>query len=120
MAVDYKDLGGRIKAKREEHGMSQAELAGKVQLSIQHISNVENARSRIGLEKLVDIANVLDCSLDELICGSIRMGRTVYNSEIAELIEDFSETELRVLPEFLKDIKYFYRLMERNIRKENE
>lgn len=120
MAVDYRDLGIRIRTKREESGMSQAELAGKAQLSTQHISNVENARSRIGLEKLVDIANILDCSLDELICGSIKKGRSVYNSEIAELIEDFSDTELRVLPEFLKNMNYFYKLMEKNIRKENE
>ncbi|MGN0377726.1 MAG: helix-turn-helix domain-containing protein [Suilimivivens sp.] len=120
MAVDYRDLGGRIRAKREEKGMSQAELAGKAQLSTQHISNVENARSKVGLEKLVDIANILNCSLDELVCGSLRRGRTVYNSEIAEIIEDFSDTELRVLPEFLKHMKYVYNLMESDIRKENE
>lgn len=120
MAVDYQDLGKRIRNKREENRLSQAELAGKAQLSTQHISNVENARSRIGLEKLVDIANILNCSLDELVCGSIKKGRTVYNSEIAELLEDFSDTELRVLPDFLRNMNYFYKLMERNIRKDNE
>lgn len=120
MAVDYKDLGSRIRMKREENGMSQAELAGKAQLSTQHVSNVENARSKIGLEKLVDIANILDCSLDELVCGSVKSGRTVYNSEIAEMIEDFSDTEMRVLPEFLRTLNYFYKSMEKDIRKENE
>lgn len=120
VAVDYKDLGSRIRMKREENGMSQAELAGKAQLSTQHVSNVENARSKIGLEKLVDIANILDCSLDELVCGSVKSGRTVYNSEIAEMIEDFSDTEMRVLPEFLRTLNYFYKSMEKDIRKENE
>lgn len=120
MAIDYRDLGSRIREKREEKGISQAELAGKAQLSTQHMSNVENAKSRIGLEKLVDIANILECSLDELVCGSLRSGRTVYHNEIAEMIEDFSDTELRVLPEFLKHMKYVYNLMENDIRKENE
>lgn len=112
MAVDYKDLGMRIRKKREACGMSQAELAGKAQLSTQHISNVENARSKVGLEKLVEISNVLNCSLDELICGSLKKGRTVYNSEIAEIIEDFSDNELRVLPSFLRSVNYLYKLMQ--------
>jgi transcriptional regulator with XRE-family HTH domain len=120
MAVDYKDLGSRIRIKREEKGMSQAELAGKAQISTQHVSNVENARSKIGLEKLVDIANVLDCSLDELVCGSIRRGRTIYHDEIAEMLEDFSDTEIRSLPDFLRVLQYTYRMMESSIRKENE
>lgn len=100
--------------------MSQAELASKAQLSTQHISNVENARSKIGLEKLVDIANVLDSSLDELVCGSIKTGRTVYHNEIQELIEDFTDTELRMLPDILKNLNYIYKLIEMNIREENE
>lgn len=120
MAVDYKDLGSRIRNKREEHRMSQAELAGKAQLSTQHISNVENAKSKIGLEKLVDIANVLDCSLDELACGSVKSGRTVYNSEIAEMIEDLSDTQRRALPQFLKDFNYLYRLIEIEYKRQNE
>ena len=120
MAVDYRDLGNRIRSKREIKKMSQAELASKAQLSTQHISNVENARSKIGLEKLVDIANVLDSSLDELVCGSIKTGRTVYHNEIQELIEDFTDTELRMLPGILKNLNYIYKLIEMNIREENE
>ncbi|MBD5394199.1 MAG: helix-turn-helix transcriptional regulator [Lachnospiraceae bacterium] len=120
VAVDYKDLGSRIRIKRKEHKMSQEELAGKAQLSTQHISNVENARSKIGLEKLVDIANVLDCSLDELACGSVNSGRTVYNREIAEMIEDFSDTQRRALPKFLRDFNYLYKLMEIEYEKQNE
>lgn len=100
--------------------MSQAELASKAQLSTQHISNVENAKSKIGLEKLVDIANILDCSLDELVCGSLNAGRTVYHNEIQEMIEGFTDTELRTLPDLLKYISYIYKLMEVTIREEND
>lgn len=120
MAIDYKDLGARIKRKREMAKMSQADLAAMTQLSTQHISNVENARSKVGLEKLVEIANVLGCSLDELVCGSVKNSKTVYISEIAESLEDFSDTEIRVLPELLKYYNYVYRLLENAINEENE
>lgn len=120
VAVDYRDLGSRIRSKRERKRMSQAELASKAHLSTQHVSNVENAKSKIGLEKLVDIANILDCSLDELVCGSIKTGRTVYHNEIQEMIEDFTDTEIRMLPDILKNIKYIYKVMEMTVREEDE
>lgn len=106
MSVDYKDLGSRIKRKRENLGMSQAELADMSDLSTQHISNVENARSKIGLDKLVTVANVLNCSIDELLCGSMRVSRAVYSEEIAAIINTFTDEEVRALPEALKYFNY--------------
>lgn len=120
MAINYKDLGKRIKAKREERKMSQTELAEKAQLSTQHVSNVENARSKVGLEKLIDICNALDCSVEEVVCGSTKSGRVVYHNEIAEIIEDFSDVQLRASLQFLRDIQYFYKLAESDMKRENQ
>ncbi len=118
--VDYKDLGIRIKKKREGKSMSQAELAARTDLSTQHISNVENARSKIGLEKLVRIADALECSVDELLCGSMKTGsRSVYSDEIAGILEDFSNTEMKVLPELLKYYSYVFKLLKDDLE-ENE
>ena len=50
----------------------------------------------------------------------MKIAKTVYISEIAEKIEDFSDTELRVLPEFLKHFNYMYKLMENTMKKDNE
>ena len=121
MSVNYIDLGVRIKRRREELKMSQAELASQADLSTQHISNVENARSKIGLDKLVTISNVLDCSVDELLCGSMKTGsRSVYSDEIADIIEDFSDTEMRTLPEFLRYYTYIYKLLKQNLDENRE
>ncbi len=121
MSVDYSDLGIRIKRRREELKMSQAELASRAELSTQHISNVENARSKIGLDKLVTISNVLECSVDELLCGSMRTGgRPVYNDEIAGIIDDFSDTEMRILPEFLRNYSYIYKLLKQDFDENRE
>ncbi len=115
MKVDYRDLGLRIKKKREGLKLSQAELASRVGLSTQHISNVENARSKIGLEKLVMIANALGCSVDELLCGSMKTGsKSIYSEEIADILEDFSDVEMRVLPVFLRNYSYIYKLLKQS------
>lgn len=116
MKINYNDLGARIRRRREELNMSQAELASRTNLSTQHISNVENAKTRIGLEKLIAITNVLNCSADELLCGSLRTGsRAVYSDEISAIIEDFSDTEIRALPEFLRNYNYIYQLLKHNM-----
>lgn len=120
LAIDYRDLGKRIKRAREKKRLSQADLAAKVQLSTQHISNVENAKSKIGLEKLVSIANTLDTTVDEFLCGSVRKSRSIYNNEIAEILEDFSDTELKVLPEFLRTYNSTYRMLKHNLEEKTE
>lgn len=120
MAVDYKDIGARIRKKREDCKMSQAELAEKAGLSTQHISNVENTKSKVSLEKLLTISNVLNCSLDELVCGSMKKSKSVYQSEIAEMLEDFSDVEMRVLPEFMKNLNYAYRLLKSSMEEDSE
>lgn len=71
MAVNYFDLGRQIKEKRKSKQISQADLAAMAEMSTQHLCNIENARTKVSLDKLIRIANVLECSVDELICESL-------------------------------------------------
>lgn len=88
MTVNYEDLGKRIRRKRSENHISQAALAEMIQVSVQHMSNVENAKTKASLETVIEIANALDCSLDELVCGSLKkQSRQIYQDEVALLLE---------------------------------
>ena len=78
MSVDYVKLGARVRMRRENLRMSQAELASAVGISIQHVSNIENAKTKVSLERIVDIANVLGCSVDELLCDSMVQSKVIY------------------------------------------
>lgn len=117
MPVDYVKLGARVKRRREKARMSQAELASATDLSTQHISNIENAKTKVSLEKVVDIANVLDCSVDELLCDSVVKSKVIYVNEVAGLIESFSDVEMRALPEFLRSYSHFSKLLENYIQR---
>lgn len=99
--------------------MSQAELASAAELSTQHISNIENAKTKVSLEKLVDIANILDCTVDEFLCDSIIKARVIYVNEVAEMIETFSNAEIRALPEFLRSYHYFGKLLQKEIQQKD-
>ena len=116
MPVDYVKLGARVKGRREKARMSQAELASATELSTQHISNIENAKTKVSLEKVVDIANVLNCSVDELLCDSVVKAKVIYINEVAGLIESFSDVEMRALPEFLRSYSHFSKVLENSIQ----
>lgn len=119
MPVDYVKLGARIRARREKARMSQAELASAADISTQHISNIENAKTKVSLERIVDIANVLDCSVDELLCDSLVKAKVIYINEVAGLIESFSDVEMRALPEFLRSYSHFSKLLENYIQRKD-
>lgn len=118
MTVNYEDLGRRIKKKRSESNISQATLAEMIHVSVQHMSNVENAKTKASLETVVEIANVLDCSVDELVCGSLqRQSRQIYQDEVALLLEMMPDSELQIMPDVLKNVDYIYRAGEKSAQK---
>lgn len=119
MPINYEDLGRRVKQRREAAGMSQIDLAGHAELSTQHISNIENAKTKVSLEKLVDIANVLQASVDELICGSLTQAKVIYYNEVAGEIENMTNAELKALPEFLRSFSYLRKLLENKLKEDN-
>ena len=118
MAIDYRDLGIRVRTKRKTMKLSQAELAEKVDLSVQHISNIENARTKVGLEKLVDISNALDSSVDEFLCESVNKSREVYDGEIYAILERFDDTKLRMVPELLRYYESLVTKLEKKMKQE--
>ena len=117
MTVNYEDLGKRIRRKRSENHISQAALAEMIQVSVQHMSNVENAKTKASLETVIEIANALDCSLDELVCGSLK--KQIYQDEVALLLEVMPDSELKIMPDVLKNIDYIYRTGVKSAQKEN-
>ena len=104
--IDYSDLGKRIQKARKEAKLTQIELAERVNLSFQHISNIERGETKVSLEKFVEIASVLDISTDQLLLGSGGMKRDIYIAEIAEVLSTFDKEQLKDLPKLLMDIAY--------------
>ena len=65
-----KEIGARIHARRKELGLTQEELAERMEVSIQMISNVELGKKAIRPENLVKLCNALNTSADYILRGS--------------------------------------------------
>ena len=65
-----KEIGVRIKARRKELGLTQEELAERMEVSIQMISNVELGKKAIRPENLIKLCHALDTSADYILRGN--------------------------------------------------
>ena len=80
------DLGKQIKKYRNEKGYSQEELANKIYVTRQSISNWENDKNYPDVNSLVLLSEVFQISIDELIKGDIeKMKETIKKEEISKL-----------------------------------
>lgn len=60
-------MENKIKEMREIKNVSQAELAEALDVSQSYICKLENNLRRPTLENMFEIAEALDCSIDELV-----------------------------------------------------
>jgi len=63
----YLRLGRRIRAAREDAGLTQAELAASISLSRTSVTNIERGRQQILLHTLYDIASALGIDAANLL-----------------------------------------------------
>lgn len=83
------ELSSQIKKYRTDMNLSQEELAEKVYVTRQTISNWENNKSYPDIHSLLLLSSVFNVSLDQLIKGDIQLMREEINkNEIQKLTRD--------------------------------
>ena len=102
MDINYKAIGVRIKAARARKGVTQGYIANLIGLSTPHISNIETGNTKLGLPTIIHLANVLDVSVDELLCDNIKRSEKIFQNELADLLKDCSAQELHFITELIK------------------
>lgn len=101
-------IGSRIAQLRKEHNLTQEKLAEKLDISIKHCSAVERGLSSLSLEKLIDVSNLFDVSLDYLIKGnsasdnSMKHIWTTLPQSITFILTSENEEEIQLLLEYLQ------------------
>ena len=95
--MEMKDIGKRIRRKRIEKGWCQEELAEKLDLSASYIGMIERGKKVPRLETFVEIANVLEVSADELLCGVVDNGYEIRMSEYTKRIGKISQEKRKLI-----------------------
>ena len=105
MAINYHELGKRISYFRARKGLSQETLGEKIGVNNKHISNIEIGKSRPSLDSLIEIANALGISADDLLVDSLEDSVSTTDSDLHQLILECNEIEEKILTRTVKELK---------------
>lgn len=105
MNDNLKEIGLRIAQARKKKSMSQADLAEKAQVSISHISDIENGKKQIGIEIFIRITEALNVSADWLLRASNNEVKQIQRNEFDELLSDCTAAERKSLLRIMQDVK---------------
>ncbi len=84
------ELGNHIKHYRNEKGLSQEELAERVYVTRQTISNWENNKNYPDINSIVLLSEVFEISIDNLIKGDLEQMKKEINSEEVKKLNFYS------------------------------
>lgn len=97
MELDYRAIGKRIKIARIKADLTQERLSEMVGVSPTHMSNIETGTTRVSLTAIVRIANALGVTSDDLLCDSVTKAKVQFEKDIALVLEDCDEYEIRII-----------------------
>ena len=103
MPIDYVLLGRRIALYRAKASLSQEALAETVHVNMYHISRIENGHTAPSPDLLVDIANALGVSADDLLIDSLQKFSAI--NKVHQLLDDCSPVEETIIVRNAENLK---------------
>lgn len=105
MPIDYPALGKRIAFFRNQSHLTQDDLADKLNLSRAFLARIETSSRHPSLETIVEIANTLGVSTDDLLVDSLTHSVSTADTEVHRLLIDRNELEAEILSRTLKELR---------------
>ena len=85
--MDKLTMGDRIKEARKMQKLTQEQLAERLDISVEFVSQIERGITKISLDLLATIATILECDLATLVTGAaMQMG----NYKADQFLEGYS------------------------------
>ena len=101
MDIDKKQIGKRIRHRREAAGLSQEQLAEKLELSTNHISSIECGKSLLTTKRLLDLCDILGGTPNYYLLGEIEPEADRITSLVKKLPPDAQEMLCRLIETYL-------------------
>ena len=122
MEVDYVAIGKRIKQLRREQNNSQENLAMRIDVSIPHMSNIENGKTKFSLQVLLSLAEALNVTPDALLVGleDGNVARSRIIREIITQLKDCNEGQMQLLMDMFNNFKKLLRRYEECVKQQRE
>lgn len=104
MVLDYIIIGERLKKARLDKGLTQEQLAEKMDLSVAFLSRVERGSTHINLTRLNQLCSILGISEGEILNGVAVSSDYYMKSEFSTLLKKCSPEKQKLIYNIAKVI----------------
>ena len=105
MNLNYALIGTRIRLYREIKGLSQEEIADRVHVTERHIRSIETGTKGASLSLMIELANVLETTVDELLRDYLTDEKATLKFEMFDILNGSTPIEQAILLDMLKHMK---------------
>ena len=103
--MKYFEIGQRIRRYRKACGLSQEALAGRVGISVTHMSHIDTGNTKLSLPVLAKIAEELSVGTDALLTDESKPDKAALSAEVREILDSFEAEELPVAIDVLRALR---------------
>jgi transcriptional regulator with XRE-family HTH domain len=98
-----KNMGARIKARREEMNMTQSDLAGSLGISEPYLSQIENVHRQPKVKIYMDICKILKVNMDYIFQGNIYHNKYDVNN-ITQLLNMCTNRDIKIVYDLIESL----------------
>ena len=106
---DYTLVGQRIRARRLALKLTQERLAEAADISIQHMSKIENGHTKLSLPCVIALANALKTTVDHLLMDSVDASGGDVVRDAESVFADCTPSEIFVMTRTADALKHSLR-----------
>lgn len=104
MSLDYLIIGERLKDARIKKGLTQEQLAEKIDVSVAFLSRVERGDTKINLPRLMQVCELLDVSIGYVLDGTSNTSINYLNNEFQNLLKNCPPEKIKLIYDISKVI----------------
>lgn len=98
--AELSQIGARIQKRRRQQQLTQEQLADRMNVSIQMISNLERGNKAIRIDNLIHLCQILDISTDFILTGKEEKSGILPLTERIALLPERDRRAVGVLVDF--------------------
>ena len=95
MYYDLKETGKRIQNLRKQKGMTQEQLAEKLNISVSNLGKIETGYSGVSIDLVIEMAMFFGVSLDYLLLGR-ELQTDALKKQISMMLAQLMELEQKL------------------------
>ncbi|MCR4990401.1 MAG: helix-turn-helix domain-containing protein [Lachnospiraceae bacterium] len=105
MSELHKEMGLRMKESRKNMKYTQEQMSEMLNISVKHYGEVERGLAGVSLEKLIEICNILNISLDYLVRG-YENSPSFIPQRLSDIYLKYQNEDRNVLLEIIEKIDF--------------